>query len=290
MNVLFCGRNGRSGAKVAAPGRLAAGLIPRERARTAAHRGTPGPILWRSMTMKRFLLGVAVSALMSTSAMAANVGVSMALFDDNFLTVLQERHPVLCGLDGWRERADRGRQERRRQAARPDQQLRRLGRRRHHRQSGRHFGHPGHDRRRRQGGRAARLRQPPADQRRHAARQSGLRRVERDRVRHAGRVRGLQAAACGGQGRWRQHLHHGRRALQPGRRPAHQGLPRHHRHRHVQLHSRDRRADGQLVARPGPEPDDQLAVVRHPVRRRLLQQRRDGDRRDPGHEGRPTFR
>jgi inositol transport system substrate-binding protein len=39
--------------------------------------------------MKRLLLGVAVSALMSTSALAENIGVSMALFDDNFLTVLR---------------------------------------------------------------------------------------------------------------------------------------------------------------------------------------------------------
>jgi inositol transport system substrate-binding protein len=38
--------------------------------------------------MKKFLLGVAVSALMAGSASAANIGVSMAKFDDNFLTVL----------------------------------------------------------------------------------------------------------------------------------------------------------------------------------------------------------
>ncbi|MAS13145.1 MAG: rhizopine-binding protein [Nitratireductor sp.] len=39
--------------------------------------------------MKKLMMGVAVSALMSTSAMAETVGVSMALFDDNFLTVLR---------------------------------------------------------------------------------------------------------------------------------------------------------------------------------------------------------
>ena len=39
--------------------------------------------------MKKLLLGAAVSALMTTSAMAENIGVSMALFDDNFLTVLR---------------------------------------------------------------------------------------------------------------------------------------------------------------------------------------------------------
>jgi len=40
-------------------------------------------------SMKRILLGVAFAALMSSSALAAKVGVSMALFDDNFLTVLR---------------------------------------------------------------------------------------------------------------------------------------------------------------------------------------------------------
>jgi inositol transport system substrate-binding protein len=39
--------------------------------------------------MKKLLLGVAMSALMTGSAFAANVGVSMAKFDDNFLTVLR---------------------------------------------------------------------------------------------------------------------------------------------------------------------------------------------------------
>ncbi|MGB3831754.1 MAG: sugar ABC transporter substrate-binding protein [Mesorhizobium sp.] len=39
--------------------------------------------------MKKLLLGAALSALMTGSAFAANIGVSMALFDDNFLTVLR---------------------------------------------------------------------------------------------------------------------------------------------------------------------------------------------------------
>jgi inositol transport system substrate-binding protein len=39
--------------------------------------------------MKKLLLGVAFAALMSSSALAAKVGVSMAKFDDNFLTVLR---------------------------------------------------------------------------------------------------------------------------------------------------------------------------------------------------------
>ena len=39
--------------------------------------------------MKKLLLAAAMTALMSGGAMAANIGVSMALFDDNFLTVLR---------------------------------------------------------------------------------------------------------------------------------------------------------------------------------------------------------
>ncbi|RCS25057.1 sugar ABC transporter substrate-binding protein [Phyllobacterium salinisoli] len=39
--------------------------------------------------MKKFLLAAAISALMTGSALAENIGVSMALFDDNFLTVLR---------------------------------------------------------------------------------------------------------------------------------------------------------------------------------------------------------
>ena len=39
--------------------------------------------------MKKTILGLAFAALMSSSALAAKVGVSMALFDDNFLTVLR---------------------------------------------------------------------------------------------------------------------------------------------------------------------------------------------------------
>ncbi len=39
--------------------------------------------------MKRFILGVAITALMTSSAMAEKIGVSMAKFDDNFLTVLR---------------------------------------------------------------------------------------------------------------------------------------------------------------------------------------------------------
>ena len=39
--------------------------------------------------MKKLILGAVFAALMSNTAMAAKIGVSMALFDDNFLTVLR---------------------------------------------------------------------------------------------------------------------------------------------------------------------------------------------------------
>lgn len=39
--------------------------------------------------MKKTLIAVSMFAMMSTTAMAENIGVSMALFDDNFLTVLR---------------------------------------------------------------------------------------------------------------------------------------------------------------------------------------------------------
>ena len=39
--------------------------------------------------MKKYLLGAAMVALMTSTALAANIGVSMAKFDDNFLTVLR---------------------------------------------------------------------------------------------------------------------------------------------------------------------------------------------------------
>jgi inositol transport system substrate-binding protein len=48
--------------------------------------------------MKKTLIAAGVTALMSTTAMAENIGVSMALFDDNFLTVL--RNGMIETADG----------------------------------------------------------------------------------------------------------------------------------------------------------------------------------------------
>ncbi|MBU4528075.1 MAG: sugar ABC transporter substrate-binding protein [Hoeflea sp.] len=51
--------------------------------------------------MKKTILGAAVAVLMSTAAHAENIGVTMALFDDNFLTVLRNGIQDLAdGMDG----------------------------------------------------------------------------------------------------------------------------------------------------------------------------------------------
>ena len=51
--------------------------------------------------MKKFILAAAMTALMSGTALAANIGVSMALFDDNFLTVLRNGMVEQAkGMDG----------------------------------------------------------------------------------------------------------------------------------------------------------------------------------------------
>ena len=214
--------------------------------------------------MRKYLLGVAFSALLVGQAAAENVGVSMARFDDNFLTVLRngmiEYAKTLDGVDP----AGRGRRQRRRQAARPDQQLRRLRRRRDHRQPGRHLGHPGHVGCRGGGGRAAGLCQPRADQRQRAARQPGLRRLGRARVRHAGDQGGLPAVQGGRQDRGQRLCDHGR-AVEPGGAAAHPGHPRRDRRRRVRRQGQHhRQADVELDARRGAEPDDQLAVDRRP--------------------------
>ena len=51
--------------------------------------------------MKKYLLGAAISVLMTSSAFAEKIGVSMALFDDNFLTVLRNGMVEQAkGMDG----------------------------------------------------------------------------------------------------------------------------------------------------------------------------------------------
>ena len=221
------------------------------------------PALWRRSRMKKYLLGVAFAALMSSYAQAENVAVSMARFDDNFLTVLRNGMIDYAQGAGRRKSAGRGRAERRCQAARPDQELRRFRRRRHHRQSGRHFSYAGDVGRRRGRQYSAGLRQPRAGQRRHAARQPGLRRLERKGFGHAGNEGGLPSVQGGRKDRSKRLRHHGR-AVEPGRRAADRGYRRRDRDAGMLVHQDHRQADLELAARPGAEPDDQLAVDRLP--------------------------
>jgi inositol transport system substrate-binding protein len=50
--------------------------------------------------MKKLILAAAMAALMSSTAHAAKVGVSMALFDDNFLTVLRNGIQAYADANG----------------------------------------------------------------------------------------------------------------------------------------------------------------------------------------------
>ena len=51
--------------------------------------------------MKKTLMAAGLASMLSTTAMAENIGVSMALFDDNFLTVLRNGIQEMAdGMDG----------------------------------------------------------------------------------------------------------------------------------------------------------------------------------------------
>ena len=62
--------------------------------------------------MKKTILGIGLSLMMSGTAMAENIGVSMALFDDNFLTVLRNGMTEYAGtLDNVTLQVDRRKHE-----------------------------------------------------------------------------------------------------------------------------------------------------------------------------------
>ena len=220
-------------------------------------------LLWRRSEMKKYLLGVAFAALMSSYAHGRERRRVDGPVRRQLPDRAAQRHDRVRQDPGRREPAGRGRAERRRQATRPDQELRRFRRRRHHRQPGRHFRHAGDVGRRRGGQYSAGLRQPRAGQRRYAARQPGLRRLERKGFGHAGDEGGLPSVQGGRQDRGERLRHHGR-AVEPGRRAADRGYRRRDRDAGMLLHQDHRQADLELAARPGAEPDDQLAVDRLP--------------------------
>ena len=126
------------------------------------------------------------------------------------------------------------------------------------------------------------LRQPPAGQCRHAAREPGLRRHRTSRSPARWRRR-RSAGCCGGKG---NIAGDDGRALQPGGPPAHPGRARRDRHARVHRHQDRRGADRPTGSRTqGTDLMTNWITAGHQVRRRRLQQRRDGDRRHPGAEG-----
>jgi inositol transport system substrate-binding protein len=63
--------------------------IPHQKGELPEERGATGHLLWRRLEMKKILYAVAMTVLLASPALAENIGVSMAKFDDNFLTVLR---------------------------------------------------------------------------------------------------------------------------------------------------------------------------------------------------------
>ena len=207
--------------------------------------------------------------------MAANIGVSMALFDDNFLTVLRNGIQTYADANGHTVQIEDAQND-------VAKQLDQIN----------NFIASGVDAiivnpvdtsatqamsdAAAAGERAAGLRQPPADQPRHAARQPGVRRVERSRT--PARSRPRKSAACSRKPARPRPAPTSSWASSPTRPPcsAPQDIHdviggadcgvKHHHHR---------RADLELAPRRGPEPDDQLALDQHAVRCRHRQQRRD---------------
>src|SRR6185503_9091975 len=63
--------------------------FPTQEGELPGKRGATGHLLWRRLEMKKILYATAMTVLMASPAFAENIGVSMAKFDDNFLTVLR---------------------------------------------------------------------------------------------------------------------------------------------------------------------------------------------------------
>ena len=176
--------------------------------------------------MKRLLMTAGLASLVASGALAENVGVSMARFDDNFLTVLRNGMIELC-RDAWTASTCRSRTPR---TTWPSSSTRSTT------SSPRGVdaivvnpvdtsATQAMSRCRRRGRRAAGLCQPRAGQRRHPARQPGLRRLERGAT--PARSRPWRSAGCssrGRQDRGQRLCDHGR-AFEPGRRAAHPGHP-----------------------------------------------------------------
>ena len=94
--------------------------------------------------MKRMLLALAAATILSSPAFATKIGVSMDKFDDNFLTVLRNGMADYAKtLPGVTVQIEDAKDDVSKQT-KPGAKFHRKRRRRHHRQSGRHFGYRGH--------------------------------------------------------------------------------------------------------------------------------------------------
>ena len=199
--------------------------------------------------MKRLLAGAALSALLAQGAMAQTVAVSMARFDDNFLTVIRNGMEAYAKtLDGVDLQIEDARttspsSSTRSTTSSPPAWTRSSSTRSTPRR-------PRRCRTRPRPAAADGLRQPRADQRRHAARQPGLRRLGRARVGHARDQGDLPPVQGGRQDRGQRLRDHGR-AVEPGGAAAHPGHPRRDRLRRVRGEGQHhRQADLELDARP----------------------------------------
>ena len=206
--------------------------------------------------MKRLLAGAALTAVMAQGALAQDIGVSMALFDDNFLTVLRNgMQEYASTLDGVSLQIEDAQDD-------VGKQLNQI----------QNFVASGVD--------AIIVNPVDTDATvamSQAAEQAGIPLVYVNREpinvddlpdnqafvasdeRESGTLETQEVCRLlkeAGQGRGREDPRADGPALEPGGAAAHPGRPRRHRHRRVQLHGDRRGADRELGAHRGHGPDD----------------------------------
>ena len=221
--------------------------------------------------MKKYLLGAAISLLMTSSAFAEKIGVSMALFDDNFLTVLRNGMVEQAkGMDGVEVQVEDAQED----VAKQLDQIK-------------NFIASGVNaiivnpvdtsatQAMSDAAAAANVplvyvnREPinvdtlPDNQAFVASNEADSGTLETKEICRLFKEAGKTEAQC-----LRDHGP----TVEPGGRHAHQGHRRRDRDAGMQLHQDHRQADLELAPRRGPEPDDQLAVHRQALRWRHRQQ------------------
>ncbi len=211
--------------------------------KTRCHRTPP---VEERLEMRKILYAAAMTVLMASPALAENIGVSMAKFDDNFLTVLRNGMQDYADRQGRREPAGRGRAERRRASS-----------------SARSRTSSPRASMRSSSTRSTPTR-PPAMTK--LAVEAGIPLVYVNRMPVRQSTLPAKVAFVGSNevdsgtlemqevcklhGRQGQHPGHDGRAVQPGRAPAHPGHPRRDRQRPMRGHQDRRGADRQLGRAP----------------------------------------